>query len=220
MLVYPHPYKVLSCHRMCWEENESLALEETSTVHMSMLYPDPSWSSHSLSEKKPTCSHVISKTLGILLGKWGHCPSSCLGLCALKKKWHLCGKTQWGGMSRLILYSKYARSLGRSSSLGCTQPGGGARCWWSCYHEQSTVHGTMEYHRNSILKKHKARVAISNLTQTSGCFRLPLYDPEPCGRAWMRVGWAPPLERASPCSGNKSLPYSDTNEPKMHYLWV
>lgn len=99
--------------------------------------------------------------------------------------------------------------------------------WWKCevlmelpHHEQRTAHGAMKHRRNSVLRRHKARVAISNLTQTSECFRLPLYDPEPCERAWMRVERAPPLERASPCSGNKSPPYSDTNAPKMHYLWV
>lgn len=127
-LVFPHPYKVLFCSWMCWEENESMAREETLTIHISVLYAEPGWSSHSLSEEKPTCSHVISKTFGILLGKWGHCPSSCLGLCALQKKWRLCRKIQRGGTSRLILYSKSARGLERSSSLGCPQPGGSVRC--------------------------------------------------------------------------------------------
>lgn len=54
----------------------------------------------------------------------------------------------------------------------------------------------------------------------SECFRVLLSLPEPSVRAWMRVKWAPSLEKASPRSGNKSLSCSDTNAQKMHYLWI
>lgn len=45
------------CSGMWWEENESLAFEETFTICISRLYPNPDWSSHSLSGEKTTCTH-------------------------------------------------------------------------------------------------------------------------------------------------------------------
>lgn len=76
-------------------------------------------------------------------------------------------------------------------------------------HELSTTCEAMEHHGNSAPSR-----------PASECFRVLLSLPEPSVRAWMRVKWAPSLEKASPRSGNKSLSCSDTNAQKIHYLWI
>lgn len=163
-----------------------MAREETLTIHISVLQnqagpPTPS------QKKSQHVAMSSGRPLGFYWENEDTAPALVLAFVLSKKMVSMQENTMGRNESPRFV-QQICTWLGEEFQLRVPPT------WWKCevlmelpHHEQSTAHGAMRHRRNSVLRRHKARVAISNLTQTSECSRLPLYDPEPCERAWMRV---------------------------------
>ena len=142
------------------------------------------------------------------------CPSAAGQMCHVLKIYQECHPTRAmhkRGDTLVLKWSIWNQAAFQSSSVFGLDSAHVLRGWalrmlWACSPRAAGEHIQAPYK-----------------TLMMGCCRPPLSSPstpEASGRAWMRVKWASPPEKVSPCWGNKSLSCSDTNVRKMHYPWI